>query len=255
MRAMTKRLLWFALVSGCAGASNEATEPDAPAVAGEQSNASAPAAANAHVAANAAPEPATTSNHDALVAAAARDFKAWKLVDDEFHWAPGLCRMPTRGGQHISKADGAAHDGKLFLLWARDIDRYATTVGWLGKDSPQAKAQARWRARPGDVVQVLVKESFVAKEFDPAKPSPQRNFDLHSAMRDGKPFVPGDPIGLFVMIELAGNPEGTDAGWIYGTVAPDGAVTSATDTGACRDCHSQRDNRLFGLPRPPAMGM
>jgi hypothetical protein len=236
MGDMSMRWVLFALVSGCAGAANEPVEP---------------ATTNEPVA-KAAPEPATPRSHEALVATVAREYKAWKLVDDEFHWAPGLCRAPVRGGQHLSKADGAAHDGKLFLLWALDIDRYASSVGWTDAKS-RAPATPSRGALPGDVAQVLVKESFVAQERGGVNTGEHAN--MHPAMRDGKAFRPGDPIGLFVMVQLAGKSEGTDAGWIYGTVAPDGAVTSATDVGACRDCHSQRVSRLFGLPRPPAMGM
>lgn len=248
------RWILFALATGCAGASNEPAEPTEP-VEHAQSSATAPTPAP-----NAAPSRVATS-HEALVAEAAREYKSWKLVDDEFHWAPGLCAMPKRGWEHVSAAKGSAHDGKLFLLWARDIESYANAVGWLKPNSPAAKAAASRQGKPGDVMQVLVKDSYVAKEFDPSKPGEQRSmsgvseFELHPAMQGGKPFVPGDPIGLFVMIQLAGNPEGTDEGWIYGTVSPDGTVTSATDAGACRDCHSKRDNRLFGVQRPHSMGM
>ncbi|HET6582755.1 MAG TPA: hypothetical protein VFG69_04895, partial [Nannocystaceae bacterium] len=168
------------------------------------------------------------------------------------HWAPGLCRLPLRGGQHLSRAEGAAHDGKLFLLWAQDIDAYAKAVGWIDRAPPTEQAQITGRLGP-DVAQVLVKESFAAVPFTPG--DPVHGQPLHAAVRDGKPFRAGDAIGLFVMIQLASARPGTDDGWIYGTVAPDGTVTSASDVGACRDCHGARQNRLFGLPRPPALGM
>jgi hypothetical protein len=219
---MSNRFVFFALLSACAGAPSEPTEPAEP----EESSAL----------------------HEQLVASIARDYKSMQLADDEFHWAPNLCRMPSPGGQHISKAAGAAHDGKLFVLYTADINRYGRAVGWLEKDWPDPRLRKIVVPPPG-MLQVLVKESFVAKPLEGAYEGPYGN--LHGAHEDGKPMVPGDPIGLFVMIELAGKPAGTDEGWIYGTVAPDGTVTSASDVGACHDCHRTRESRLFGLGTRP----
>jgi hypothetical protein len=69
-------------------------------------------------------------------------------------------------------------------------------------------------------------------------------------MKDGQAYVAGDPIGLFVMLELDETSTPTDDGWIYGVVAPDGNVVEASADGACHDCHAQRPNRLFGMQRP-----
>jgi hypothetical protein len=43
------------------------------------------------------------------------------------------------------------------------------------------------------------------------------------------------------------------AGWVYGTVAPDGTVTSAGRVASCMGCHtpSAKHERLFGLPPAP----
>ena len=63
------------------------------------------------------------------------------------------------------------------------------------------------------------------------------------AVVDGKP---GDPTGLFVMTKVGG--EGTDAGWIYGTIGPEGTVTSAGLVATCMGCHVDAPHdRLFGL--------
>lgn len=225
--------LSLVLVVGCASEGSETSTPPVPPKPAPQARAEPP--------------------HTELVAAVAREYKSWRLVDDEFHWAPGLCRAPVRGGEHMSRADGAAHDGKLFVLWALDIDAYGVAVGWTDRATRSPDGAPKRGGLPSDVVQVLVKESFVAEQ--PKAANATRYERIHPAMRDGKTFRPGEPIGLFVMVQLAKAREGTDDGWVYGTVAPDGTVTSATDVGACRDCHSARENRLFGLPRPPALGM
>ena len=48
--------------------------------------------------------------------------------------------------------------------------------------------------------------------------------------------------------------EGTDAGWIYGTLTPDGkTVTSAGRVQRCMDCHDVAPHdRLFGLQKTKA---
>ena len=50
------------------------------------------------------------------------------------------------------------------------------------------------------------------------------------------------------MAKLAPETPGTDEGWIYGTVAPDGTVTSAGLVESCMECHdSAPHERLFGV--------
>jgi hypothetical protein len=43
---------------------------------------------------------------------------------------------------------------------------------------------------------------------------------------------------------------GTDEGWVYGTIAPDGTITSSGRVRACMSCHVDAPHdRWFGLPR------
>ena len=63
---------------------------------------------------------------------------------------------------------------------------------------------------------------------------------------DGKQYRAGDPAGLFVMEKLDPATPGTDAGWIYGTILPDGTVTAAGNIASCATCHaSAKHDRLF----------
>ena len=50
-----------------------------------------------------------------------------------------------------------------------------------------------------------------------------------------------------------GAKDGADDGWVYGTVAVDGSVTSAGRVASCMGCHdeSATHERLFGLAPPP----
>jgi hypothetical protein len=248
MQSMSTRLVFVALLASCAP---ERTEP--PVVPTTEATADRPARDGGSTPkhANAAPGSTPTGSDAAFLAIVAREYKTWRLADDELHWAPGLCRLPMRGGEHISRAAKATHDGKLFRLWAYDLDAYGVAAGWIDRAGGSGTPTSRGTMLP-EFAQVLVKESFVAEPWHPGDKS---EFGAHHAMRDGKPFRPGDPIGLFVMLQLATPRDGTDDGWIYGTVAPDGTVSPASDSGMCRDCHATRPNRVFGIPRPPALGM
>lgn len=61
---------------------------------------------------------------------------------------------------------------------------------------------------------------------------------------DGKP---GAKQGLYVMMKT-GDVD-SDAGWIYGTLTPDGRITSEGRVASCVDCHRDAKDRIFGLKR------
>lgn len=56
---------------------------------------------------------------------------------------------------------------------------------------------------------------------------------------------------LFIMAKLDPKTAGTDQGWVYGTVTPDGkTVTAAGRVESCMKCHqAARHDRLFGRGR------
>ncbi|MDF1667843.1 MAG: cytochrome P460 family protein [Planctomycetota bacterium] len=67
------------------------------------------------------------------------------------------------------------------------------------------------------------------------------------AVKDGKRFAPGKQKDLFIMLKVDPKTPGTDQGWIYGTVTPDGkTVTSAGRVQSCMKCHVKIKDRLFG---------
>lgn len=61
------------------------------------------------------------------------------------------------------------------------------------------------------------------------------------------------PSDLFVMTEVAADAaDGTDAGWVYGTLTRAGKVTGAGRLASCIGCHERAPrDRLFGLAARP----
>jgi hypothetical protein len=83
----------------------------------------------------------------------ARDYASFGRVDDEYRWAPYLCRKPTPASARFSASkETKTHGQKLYSLFAKN------PTGYLAR-----KDQA--------VGQVLVKQSWVPKEIpDDGKP-------------------------------------------------------------------------------------
>ncbi|MEX1368636.1 MAG: hypothetical protein AB1Z98_36245 [Nannocystaceae bacterium] len=170
-------------------------------------------------------------------------YSRWGKVDDEARWAPGLCRAPRRPSARISDSDDAVtHGRKLYTVYALDPAAYGAPASDYGDTV----------ARVAGLRQVVVKEAFTPLGLDEARDmkAPPYDHGLLPAVRDGKRYVPGERQGLFVMMKTAGDPAGTDAGWIYATVEPDMMTVSAIGViASCAGCHERAgDGRLFGLP-------
>ncbi|WP_437682614.1 hypothetical protein [Sorangium sp. So ce131] len=233
-------LLVLAVATGCSHPLDEPALPDAEEAPGPPAGASStpPAAGAAEVDPRLAP----------LIAAAFRDYKPWGRVDDELRWAPWLCRLPLPGRARMSAAEGGGHARKLYSVFAKHRDRYPFAQG------PEPV--------PQPVGQVLVKESYhpelvekgAAPEIpgsgapppDDAQGVPD-HFDPY--LRDGDRVYRASRLaGAYVVLKVAPDTPGTDAGWVYGTVTPEGEVTSAGRVASCMGCHeSARHERVFGI--------
>lgn len=176
----------------------------------------------------------------AIVRDAAAPYQTWGRVDAKPNVAPMLCDMPrphsdvfgSRGRVHMSEAEDAPHGNKLYYLWASDRKAYLA----LGERDSVATGFA------------IVKQSFTATPTVAPPDQPDTNEPpLHAKLRVGNAWLTtGDPKGLYVMTKRAAT-EGTDAGWIYGTITPDGEVTSAGQVASCIACHENAPHdRLFG---------
>jgi hypothetical protein len=185
--------------------------------------------------------------HEAL-RTAVRDYSAFGEVDDVMRWVPGLCTIPRLDIHSSRSTDAATHGDKLFWLFAKDRDAYL---------------EAGTRDQP--VGQILVKEAWASRKAtveDLARLQPDedghlfsgddprfRSISFQTIERDGTHYTADHVKGLYVMLRLAADTAGTDAGWVYGTLAPDGeTVTSAGRVASCMGCHGEaRRDRMFGL--------
>lgn len=171
-----------------------------------------------------------------------RGYTAWGRVDANASFAPTACADPSTVRSAFaskvrgSDAAGAAHGEKLYFLWASERTAYL-------------------ERRPIPKGFTIVKESFRAVPGRPPvnEPPPRMGAappaPVRVIQRDGVGFQTGEPAGLFVMTKVTADAaDGTDAGWIYGTIEPAGRVTSAGRVASCMRCHEDATHdRLFGL--------
>jgi hypothetical protein len=168
---------------------------------------------------------------------AASAYSRYALVNQSPAWAPTMCAAPgppaPGPGLLFSRAStGEAHGGKLYFLYAADVAAY--------RQSKQGKAGQ-------GTGQVLVKESWLPRPVPRAAAAGRaRAIGPH-----GEFFEPGERGPLFVMLKLDPTARGTDRGWVYGTLTPDGwEVTSAGRVVSCMGCHDRgTHDRLFGPAR------
>jgi hypothetical protein len=221
-------------------------EPAAPVVAKNPAPAANAPAANA-------PEPAAEANdprwHPLLQEIAAH-YTTWGRVDDQMRWAPTLCAMPQPARARISASgDESTHGRKLYTLYAKDPVAYGAPKSFMA--GPEIPGLA-------GLTQVVVKEAF--RPLEVAKdPGMGFGHEMLPAEKDGKRYMPGEPMGLYVVFKPAKPVAETDAGWVYGTIATDGkTVTSAGRVGSCMGCHvDAKHERLFGtdpIKVPPGPG-
>jgi hypothetical protein len=230
-----------------------ATGSDAPAIAEREP---AIASAGAEPPPRAEPtEPAPSDGDDPRFHAALREIAAtytrWGRADDQLRWAPYLCDMPRPGHLRFTASDDEdTHGGrKLYSVFAMDPVGYHMPPT---DPSPEITgARAADRGPLTAVVQVLVKESFHPVEISNRDAWSLAERRLAPATRDGKTFGPGEPLGLYITMRFRDEETpGTDAGWVYGTLAPDGTITSSGRVRACMSCHLDAPHdRWFGLPR------
>jgi len=170
----------------------------------------------------AASTPAEIERWRAQVLAAVEGYTGYRKVADYPLWAPEMCAPPRPSVQFMSAADGKeAHAKKLYFLWVKDFAAYDVE----GDETLQPAGQ------------VIVKESFHPVE------------GKGSIKSEGKTYAPGDRGPLFVMFKLDEKTKGTDRGWVYATLTPDGKeVTSAGEVQSCMGCHADAGkDRVFGV--------
>lgn len=148
----------------------------------------------------------------------------FSLVIGGVRWAPELCLAPPMPTS--AAAAGTPHGQKMYYLFVKDADAYA---------------EAARQAQP--VGQAIVKQSWIPEEVTDATQRTRAEVE-----RGGKKYRAGRQADLFIMYKEEPDTEGTDQGWVYGTMTPDGQrVTSAGRVAACVECHkSAKPDHLFG---------
>jgi hypothetical protein len=183
----------------------------------------------------------------------AKTYPNYGRADDEFRWAPWLCRSPNPGqARFTASKDADTHGGrKLYSVFAKDREAYHV-LSFTQK--PPAEIA---------VGQIIVKESWLPEEVKAGEiPAPvqQRRklpngFEVFEsfqpyAKHDGKAYKASKIAGLFIMMKTDPKNPDTDKGWIYGTVSADlKQVTGIGKIESCMECHVKAPHdRLFGLP-------
>ena len=208
-------------------------------------------------ASSAAPE-VIAPRFEADLLAIAGEYAAMYRADGTW-WAPEDCRAPTHPA-FLSKAEAGGHGRKLYTLFIKDFGAYAALTG------QNVAAERPLRAMPAldTMGQVIVKEAWTPVESSAWREACRRGPPSYLAevTMEGKKYRACEQAGLFVMYRPAAGTEGTDEGWVYGTVRyesrPDRQagqtaliprVTSAGRVASCMGCHTKAPHgRLFGLP-------
>ena len=192
----------------------------------------------------------------------AASFQEWGgPVDFQLRFGPADCMMPPITPRFSETPAGSPHGEKLYLIHASDAASYAgvdyssghqggtlfpedlslaSGGGFLSRRPELPELSREWE-------QILVKEAFAPVES--AEPTDHDFGYCVPAERDGAQWVPGDPVGLFLMLRTARATPGTDEGWVYATLRADGEVTAYGQIPSCVECHRRAGpDRLFGLP-------
>lgn len=166
-----------------------------------------------------------------IVLDAAEQYRKFVRVTGDPKRAPTDCRIAP---PFVRKSDAEKEHGqKLYLLYAR----FADGLEYVTKGTPEK------------VGQTLVKESWECLPGEPNGPTESSaRYVSTLRMQSGENrFHAGDFHGLFVMHKLDAKTEGTDEGWVYGTVDRTGTVTAAGRVASCIQCHEDatEDRRLW----------
>lgn len=175
----------------------------------------------------------------ALAFDAAQTYMGWKKSFEGFAWAPELCRDAPVSLSH--SGDTSTHGQKLYHLYVKDLEDYHSVFRALDEGAAPNSVQ------PAKREQVLVKQTWHAVEA-----AEQERFNTARGA-DGKLYARGERGPLFMMIKVGdADTAGTDAGWMYATLTPDGdAITAIGALASCMECHQNaRHDRMFGPIRP-----
>lgn len=211
----------------------------------------------------------------------------WMHRADGVWWSPVSCAGPPPNPAWMSRASSGRHGRKLYTVFVEDYEVYVgrpskrvkpvaaepppDAAGATGPSTAPAAVESRVALRIGPdfdrFPQVVVKEAWTPiRSEDHAANCPNTGMHyLVPVMANGVQYKACQPASLFVIYRVpdGADTEGTDDGWVYGTVQDDGrvpgapgesrpapVVTSAGRVASCMRCHARAPmGRLFGPRR------
>ena len=193
-----------------------------------------------------APDAPILPQFEAQTLTIANAYLSWGRVDDEWRWAPSLCRLPLPGVARASESnDPATHGQKLYSVFVKNRDAYP-----MGSNVDQVVVKQSWTAE-------LVPGPDAAYQPNSYRPDGSVGTDSDHfypyAHADGGVYRAAAPAGLFIMFKVDPSTPETDEGWVYASVSAAGKVTSAGRVASCMGCHEVAPyDRLFGVPKTPS---
>jgi hypothetical protein len=185
------------------------------------------------------PAVAVANPLDAEILEIAKGYQAWGRVDDEFRWAPWLCRMPNPSHARMSAApDAAGHGQKAYYIFAKEREAYVA-AGSTAQPTGQVLVKQSWKTEVCEAPKREHRESDAGGTFS------------STLTKEGTTYRASTFAGLFLMIKRGKATADTDAGWVYATLASDlKTVTAAGRIASCIGCHEKAENdRVFGVPK------
>jgi Cytochrome P460 len=186
---------------------------------------------------------AVTEDHsfDGPLLEVARSYKQFSRIGEVVRLTAVPCAPPPRPVPPSLSAsvDSGTHGRKLYWLYVKELPLGYTEGDYSFGD------------KPNPVGQVVVKEAWHPQEVNADEKNDVVGRFKQAVDKDGRVFCTGEQGHLFIMAKLDPSTPGTDEGWVYGTVTPDGKqVTCAGRVKSCMACHRDAPHdRLFGLAK------
>jgi hypothetical protein len=209
-------------------------------------------AAPAAVAPVAPPTPPAPPGAEEAIKRFAQSYRTWPRISDFANFAPTDCMARPPSGVLMSESrDEKSHGRKLYFLYMKEQAKGAFDANYataFGGDPPRQP-----------VGQAFVKQSWKALEV-PAAAVPRdeggdgfsrRPYPDQYLVTDSGAWKAGEQAELYVMYKMDPATEGTDRGWVYATLEPDGSkVIQIGRIASCMSCHEDAGHdRVFGQPR------
>lgn len=191
--------------------------------------------------------PSQPKEFEAKCVEIARTYSAWQRVSDNALRGILLCvpsptlllerEQPTRS----TSTHESTHGKKLYWLYVSDADAYP-----FGSSMRNRPPGAHHVLAP--VGQTLVKQSWSVKPVTQAWAEEPIHL-VRCIEENGQYFAADVQQELFIMTKLDPATPGTDTGWVYAVVKPDGSeVIRSGMLSDCMGCHEDAANdRMLGL--------